>query len=327
MATALIATACGDSDEAATSTTTTTVAAAATDATGNDVTVTETAASTSEAPATSTTVAPPPTTLLAVERVDWANLTYAAECGIVDMLELADGEFRPEQYNSNVESLIVTFTSAEAVPTRPDDVLVRLSCAAGGPTGGLAAELFFIMTVGADGTAEQRLVVVAEPDAIHSINDEGVVVIDDTTYGSNDPNCCPSVFRSRQIVWDDGVPTLIEGSLPDGSGAPADPAANGCVASELEVGWPNADEVTLFEQALQSSGFEPGPVDGVLDDATISATVRLIEFNADNPALHSEPGAPYTNIHAEAREGGIVRAPVFAVLGIACDTVTSLPPR
>jgi hypothetical protein len=116
---------------------------------------------------------------------------------------------------------------------------------------------------------------------------------------------------------------VVEGGLPD---APPDgePPAGGCVGTELALGATDAAAVDVLEQALAAAGFDPGPIDGRLDELTVAAVVRVIEFNADNPAMRAEPGAPYSNLHAEAAQHGRVRAPVLRVLGIACDAVTSL---
>ncbi|HWL43004.1 MAG TPA: hypothetical protein VNQ73_08670 [Ilumatobacter sp.] len=270
---------------------------------------------------------PPTTSAPEPEPIDWGNQVYAAACGSAEPIDLVDGIYEPLEYNRDGGHLRVSLVGAEPIPTRPDATLVHLTCLAGGPGASLSGELYVMFRVAGDGATEQQLVVVGEPGAQHVVNDDGVVVIDDTTYGANDPNCCPSVFRSRQIVWgDDGLPVAVEGSRPDTPATPL-PTGQACVATELDAASADPSQALLLEQALAVAGFDPGPVDGVLDASAMNAVVRLIEFNADNPELHSGPNAPYTNLHAEARDHGVVRTPVLNVLGIGCPDVAELPAR
>lgn len=323
-AAALAITGCGgggsggaDSSVATTASTDVTTEPATTESSGTTEVATDTTV-----PDTSTA------TTEVVVPIDWGNLTYGLECGAAAAIELTDGTFRPEQYNSDLESLIVELRSADPLPARADVTIVHLSCQAGGATGALSTELYAVMDTSAGGAAPALLThVVAEPGAVGTITDDGTVVIDDTTYGADDPNCCPSVFRSRQIVWgDDGLPVVVEGSRPDTPATPP-PTGQACVATELDAASADPSQALLLEQALAVAGFDPGPVDGVLDAAAMNAVVRLIEFNADNPELHSGPNAPYTNLHAEARDHGVVRTPVLDVLGIGCPDIAQLPAR
>ena len=324
----LVASGCGEGGSGGSDPTSTTSAPADATTTAVDTSAPTVAPGPVVVESTPSTAAPTSAPIApAVERVDWGNQTYDAACGIVETIELVDGTFRPDAFNSDVERLVVSLVAAEPIATRIDDVLVQLSCEAGGPGSALSNELYFVFTVGPDAAVQQRLVVVGEPDAVHVINDEGVVVIDDTTYGANDPLCCPSVERSRQIVWDGDTPTVVEGARPDANPIGSVPPDGACVATELEVGSTESGQVALLEDALVAAGFDPGPRDGVLDDAVINAVVRVIEFNADNPAIASPPDAPYENLHAEASVHGVVRTPVLTVLGIACDTVAELPRR
>lgn len=170
-------------------------------------------------------------------------------------------------------------------------------------------------------------IVIAEPDSTHVMNDDGVIVVDDTTFGANDPNCCPSVFRSQQVVWDEsGLPVVVEGARPDTSATTSVSAGSECVATELDAETADPAQALALEASLAAAGFDPGPVDGVLDQTAMNAVVRFIEFNAGNPALHDDdPNRPYDNLHAEASQHGVVRRPVLTALGIACETVTTLP--
>lgn len=270
----------------------------------------------------STTSAPPEDDDAAV---DFGQLTYDAECSLLDEIVLVDGEMRPEAFNSDVETLVVTLADVVPLPGREDDHLVHLTCDAGGPAGALTTHIYVVMTDDGDGTATQRLALIGEADARAVVNDDGVVVVSDTVHGASDPSCCPSVERSRQIVWDDDEPVVVEGGRPDAPPASTPSMDGACVAHELEVGWADAGEVESLEQALTAAGFDPGPIDGQLDQATIDATVRLIEFNAGNPELRAGPDAPYDNLHAEASRHGTVREPVLRVLGVACDVVEPLP--
>ncbi len=268
-----------------------------------------------------------PETTAPAEPIDWANLTYDVGCGAVDSIELSDGLFQPEQFNSALESLIAELRSAVPIPTRANVTLVHIGCVAGGATGALSGELFVVMAAPAGSDTPVLLTaVIAEPGATHTVTDDGTVIIDDLTYGANDPNCCPSVFRSRQIVWDGASPVVVEGSRPDRDAgtAPTDPSGE-CVASEIDADHADTLAVSLLENALATAGFDPGSLDGVYDDALVNAVVRYIEFNADNPAIHSSGDAPYDNLHAEARVHGTVRTPILTSLGIACAQVAQLP--
>jgi hypothetical protein len=280
---------------------------------------------------------------LVVDGIDWANHTYAIACGAVNEIELADGSFRPETHNGDADQLDVEVVSAEEVPGRDGFVLVQLACVAGGPGAALSQQLYLVMELPApsdDAPAASvpsefhvgptiAAAVIAEPGATHVVTSDGVVVVDDVTFGADDPNCCPSVFRSQQVVWDDaGRPAVVEGSRPDTPPAPdAAPGAEACVGTELAVASAHPAEALLLEQALSTAGFDPGAIDGVLDDAAMNAVTRFIEFNAGNPALHDDdPNRPYENLHAEATDHGIVRRPVIETLGIGCPTVVALPP-
>lgn len=276
---------------------------------------------------TAAPILPPTASAPEPQPINWGNQVYDAACGSAEPIHLVDGIYEPPEYNRDGGHLRVSLVGAEPIPTHPDATLVHLTCLGGGPGASLSGELYFVFRVAADGATEQQLVVIGEPDAQHVVNDDGVIVIDDTTYGASDPNCCPSVFRSRQIVWgDDGLPVVVEGSRPDTPATPP-PTGQACVATELDAASADPSQALLLEQALAVAGFDPGPVDGVLDAAAMNAVVRLIEFNADNPELHSGPNAPYTNLHAEARDHGVVRTPVLDVLGIGCPDIAQLPAR
>jgi hypothetical protein len=322
---ALVAAACGGGESASTTTTTsttsTTILGASADGapaptrTGSPVSDSLGAPGPTSEPTTSTTVP-------AVDRFDWANLTYASECGTATELPLVDGLYRPDDQNSNDQVLEVELQGADPLGPHLADVLVHLTCRAGGVGAELSSELYFVMH--AVDEPRQDLVIVAEPSATHAIDLDGVVTIDDLTHGPNDPSCCPSVNRTRQIRWQDETPIVTDGLGPT---EPPDATAprSGCVGTELSLDSTDIGAIDRLETALAAAGFDPGPLDGRIDELTIAAVVQLIEVHADDPAMHADTGSPGMNLHAEAAQRGHVRAPVLRVLGIACEVVERLP--
>lgn len=305
----LVATACGDDD--ATGTPTTTPAPSET----TDEIATDEDAALDEDPEET-------------RSIDWGNLTYDLECGGVTTLPLVDGSYRPDAANSPDGSLEVALVSAEEIPGQPDRYVVHLTCLAGGAGAHLSGDLFAVMDateLDDDLDPVQLLGLTSGARGTHVLNDDGVLVVNDTIYAGDDPLCCPSLFRSRHVIWDAGEPLVIEGSRPDTEPGPLDTAGlDACAARELAIGWPEPGEVELLERALVAAGFTPGPVDGTLDETTVAAVVRFVEFNASNPALRTEPSDPYDSIHTEAHQLGNVRRPVLVALDIACDEVRLL---
>lgn len=259
--------------------------------------------------------------------IDWANLTYDLGCGPAHQLPLVDGRFEPAEFNGTGGLLLVELRGAEPLPGDAGTTLVHLGCVAGGATGALSAELYAVMSAPAGAPTPVLLTVLtANPGAVHVVAEDGTVIVDDLVHGADDPNCCPSVFRSQQIIWEGATPVVIEGARPT---APSDGNVidDGCVGTELSPTNNDPTSVMLLRNALTGAGYDAGPTDTAYDDALINAVVRYIEVNADNPALKNTSGSPYENLHAEALHHRTVRAPVIVSLGIACSDVRFVAPN